>query len=252
MDVRKRLVSIVILFIILVFSWLVFNTTNRKPIIFSDFGTNIPASYPVLGIDVSHHQGDIHWPELSAMNIDGDSVRFVYIKATEGLDFIDPNVEQNSNGARQENLLFGYYHFFLPGVSAKQQAEYFVAQTSFADFNLNPVLDIEVTGKLSQDALTDSILVFLDQVEEKIGRRPLIYTYENFYLGSLKGTRTENEMFWIASYNNDCSLMNNENFLLWQFSETGTVNGIKEKVDLNIAKKSFLDLCVKKKEAGVE
>ena len=42
--------------------------------------------------------------------------------------------------------------------------------------------------------------------------------------------------------------MLNENVLIWQFSESGTVDGIETVVDLNIAKKNFFELCQIKKE----
>src|SRR5437762_9211764 len=48
------------------------------------FGIWIPnkpseARYPVRGIDVSHHQGDIDWKSAKAFGI-----HFAYLKATEG------------------------------------------------------------------------------------------------------------------------------------------------------------------------
>ena len=40
--------------------------------------------YPVLGVDVSHHQGPIRWSELRSSGIS-----FAFIKATEGADHQD-------------------------------------------------------------------------------------------------------------------------------------------------------------------
>ncbi len=53
------------------------------------FGTlrfNYPSkdTFPVSGIDVSHHQGDIDWKTVGQQDI-----KFVFIKATEGATFID-------------------------------------------------------------------------------------------------------------------------------------------------------------------
>ncbi len=36
-------------------------------------------SFPVRGVDVSHHQGTIDWPVIA-----GQGIRFAYMKATEG------------------------------------------------------------------------------------------------------------------------------------------------------------------------
>ena len=46
-----------------------------------------PASaqeYPIKGFDVSHHQKEIRWKEISPQEY-----KFVYLKATEGGDYAD-------------------------------------------------------------------------------------------------------------------------------------------------------------------
>ena len=53
-----------------------------------------PAQFPVRGIDVSHHQGEIDWAKVA-----GAGVRFAYLKATEGRDLRDPR----PHGARADN-----------------------------------------------------------------------------------------------------------------------------------------------------
>ncbi len=50
--------------------------------------------YPVFGLDISHHQGEIDWDKLSEQNID-----FIYIKATEGDDWVDNRFKINWNQA---------------------------------------------------------------------------------------------------------------------------------------------------------
>jgi lysozyme len=49
-------------------------------------------TYSIRGIDVSHHQGPIDWTEVAK-----DRVDFVYIKATEGGDWVDTRFRQNWN-----------------------------------------------------------------------------------------------------------------------------------------------------------
>jgi len=50
----------------------------------------MPETNQIIGIDVSHHQGDIDW-ELLSEQMD---VRFVYLKATEGRDYTDPKLRE--------------------------------------------------------------------------------------------------------------------------------------------------------------
>ena len=68
------------------------------------------AWFPVRGVDVSHHQGEIDWPRLS-----GENNSFAFIKATEGGDFVDPRFAANWSAAGRAALRVGAYHFFRSG-----------------------------------------------------------------------------------------------------------------------------------------
>ena len=52
------------------------------------------------GIDVSHHQGKIDW-ELVGQDT---CVKFVYIKATQGGSYKDPEYKRNIKGAQKQGL----------------------------------------------------------------------------------------------------------------------------------------------------
>jgi lysozyme len=64
-----------------------------------------PAWRPALqhaerfGIDVSNHQGSVDWSRVAA-----DDIRFAYVKATEGGDFVDSRFAANWAGARAAGL----------------------------------------------------------------------------------------------------------------------------------------------------
>ena len=45
---------------------------------------NEPFSEPLVGIDVSHHQGEIDWTAVAR-----NGIKFVYMKSSEGQDFGD-------------------------------------------------------------------------------------------------------------------------------------------------------------------
>src|SRR6185436_12304579 len=65
-------------------------------------------NYPIKGLDVSSHQGKIDWKKVAETN----HYKFVFIKATEGHDFIDDNFEYNWKNAKENGFLVGAYHFF--------------------------------------------------------------------------------------------------------------------------------------------
>ena len=52
------------------------------------------STFPVLGIDVSHHQGTVDWKRVKT--------GFVYIKATEGAAFETPNLVKTGRAAPRQ------------------------------------------------------------------------------------------------------------------------------------------------------
>src|ERR1035437_9437352 len=60
--------------------------------------------YPITGIDVSRHSGVIDWQKIKRQHIN-----FVYVKATEGEDYIDPNYLINVTAANKLKLKVGEY-----------------------------------------------------------------------------------------------------------------------------------------------
>ena len=213
--------------------------TKRSSFIYSDFGVKIPGNYALMGIDVSHHQGDINFAEVVEMTKNGDSLEFVYIKATEGTDFCDRNFDENAEGFATLRMPYGFYHYYLPRESAEAQALYFCETIKAYTIKLRPVVDIEVIEDASKSALIDSLTIFLNRVEEVLTYRPIIYTYVSFYEDYLKGTSLDSELYWLASYSAKNPYMQKENVVMWQFTDHATVNGIATPVDLNVAKSSF-------------
>ena len=241
MRLKAKFSILVGLFLTGFICWMIFNNHQKINAEYSGFGSNIPQSYPVLGIDVSHYQGKINWKQVSAIQHENDSIQFAFVKATEGISVKDSDYSFNVKEANNNEIEVGAYHYLIFGESSIEQADFFVDEIMKSPYTLKPVVDVEDESNLSTNAILDSIYSFLNRVEERIGERPIVYTYSNFFNSHIANSPLEkNEQFWVARYGNDCPLMKKENVLCWQFSETGTVDGIDVKVDLNIAKKGFL------------
>src|SRR5690606_15356161 len=90
---------------------------DAKPI---NFGRVTPEHHAVHGVDVSRWQGDIDWHTLRKQG-----ANFVFIKATDGGDHLDPMFMKNWVGAHQAGLKRGAYHFFYWCRPASQQADWF-------------------------------------------------------------------------------------------------------------------------------
>ena len=87
---------------------------------------NYPNStrFPVRGIDVSHHQGDIDWHIVKAAGVD-----FAFIKASEGGDYRDREFARNWEEAGRAGIARGAYHFFTFCTAGLDQAHNFSATT---------------------------------------------------------------------------------------------------------------------------
>lgn len=200
-----------------------------------------PEGYSIRGIDISHHQGEIDWQKLSRARIGNEPIGFVFIKATEGKDFLDENFNDNFYQAREYGLLRGAYHYFKPNTPAREQARYFLKQVHLEEGDLPPVLDIEETGDLSPEELRKAALTWLKMVEERYKIPPIIYTGRDFKEKKLNTKEFERYPYWIAHYYVR-NLTYKGPWKFWQHTDCGKLDGIKGKVDLNIYNGSMYDL----------
>lgn len=200
-----------------------------------------PEGYSIQGIDISHYQGDIDWKKLRDASINGDPVRFIIMKSTEGNSLIDSNFKDNFNNAKDYGFIRGAYHYFVPGVPAREQAEHFLGQVSLEEGDMPPVLDFEKQGSLTPEQVADEALTWLRIVEARYKVKPVIYTYYKFKLTFLSDSVFDEYPYWIAHYYVD-TLRYKGKWKLWQHTDAGKLDGIKGDVDFDIYNGSMYDL----------
>lgn len=205
---------------------------DRRSRNLTDFGIYIPRQYQVHGIDISHHQQDIDWEDLSSMNINGISFQFVYIKATEGDSHRDRLFATNWQSAKEYGLIRGAYHFYQPDIKSDFQADHFISTVQLETGDLPPVLDIEITGSYSVENLRKGLKNWLRIVEAHYKIKPIIYTNLNYYRKYLAGHFSEYK-FWIAQYERSETNLPDHKWYFWQYSNQGKANGIAGLVDFN-------------------
>ncbi|HSC53908.1 MAG TPA: GH25 family lysozyme [Phnomibacter sp.] len=205
------------------------NTFTRYP----GFGIWMPDNYSVHGIDVSRYQQRVNWSMVRKMK-DGDiSIRFAFIKATEGSDLLDRQFARNWKKARQHNVIRGAYHFFTDESSGHEQAMYFIKNVELLPGDLPPVLDIErYTGNDPED-FVHNIDVWLKVIEEHYGVKPIIYSNAAFYNTYLEDA-FEGYPLWVAHYQNKKQPSVQREWQFWQHNEQGRINGINAFVDFNV------------------
>lgn len=187
----------------------------------------------VHGVDISHHQGKIDWPRLSLATYRERPINFVFMKATEGGDFVDDSFKHNFAAARECGLVRGAYHFFLPDVSADIQAHNFISQVRLQPGDLPPVLDVEVMGKGGVEQLQKGVSRWLALVERHYGVAPIIYASYKFKTSYLDQPPFTHYPYWIAHYYVD-DLEYEGAWKFWQHTDRGKLDGISVRVDLNI------------------
>ena len=183
------------------------------------------------GIDVSRHQKDIDWKKVAA-----DNVQFVYIKATEGATYQDPMFKKNIEGAQKAGLLVGVYHFFRMTSTPEEQFENFKRAMKGYKMDLVPMIDVEPTdkemkGKSIKD-LQKNLDKFIALVKAEYGVPPMIYGTQRSY-NTYCAPKYNNYHLYIGRYGkNSPEIIGKGTYTIWQYTETGKINGIQVAVDI--------------------
>lgn len=194
---------------------------------------------PLNGFDVSHHQGDITWP-----NVNLADVYFCFIKATDGVPTdtdtgVDDHFAENWAGADSIKILRGAYHFFRPARPVAAQVANFTAQVGMLNLqDLPPVLDLEIPtddptawSGIDPSQAVAMALDWVTRVQALLSRKAIVYMSPDFYrtvLGADAGG-LKNYPLWIAQYTDASdpdALADWNTWQFWQYSRTGSVAGI--------------------------
>ena len=188
------------------------------------------------GIDVSRWQSTIDWPRVASTD-----VRYVIMKATQGIHEVDPFYATNLDGASANHLAVGSYHVAEPGTAkddAVNEADHFLAIARNAPGDILPVLDIE-HPTLPVARLQAWVQDWVTRVNGRLGVRPLIYASPYFwrtYMGDSHWFADHGYPLWIAHWHVrspdvPAADWGGRSWSHWQYSNTGHVRGITTAVD---------------------
>jgi len=212
-----------------------FSLKNFEPsfVHYPGFGIDIPSNYSIHGIDVSKYQRKVSWKHVKEMRENNVSLGFVFMKATEGIISVDEQFRRNWKLAAKENMIRGAYHFFIPGKSPRVQAINFMQTVKLVPGDLPPVLDVEQAYGVKPAILRKEVKEWLKIIEEHYHSTPIIYTNVDFYKNYLAG-EFDNYPLWVAHYFVKDKPRIQREWVFWQHSERGRVNGIESFVDFNV------------------
>lgn len=175
------------------------------------------------GIDISKYQGN----ELDVLEKKKDSLSFVICKATEGETYTDPDFDENWKAIAQKGFIRGAYHFYRSNDAPEDQVKLFLnAISDLKETDLPPIVDFEEASIDHSQSITkhqSGLISFLQQVESKTKRKPIIYT--NLHIGNsyLNDTAFSVYPLWIAYYSHKTKpemplAWKDANWLIWQKS----------------------------------
>jgi GH25 family lysozyme M1 (1,4-beta-N-acetylmuramidase) len=169
--------------------------------------------------------------------------RFAIAKATEGQTYDDPMYASYKADAQAQGLLFTAYHFARPDSTpddAVLEADHFLDVAQLGPGNLIPALDVERTGGLDPQQLTDWVLAWLGEVTARLGVKPMVYTSPNGWKNRFDDTTAVADagytVLWVAHWNvpsptvpaNDWE---GHGWTIWQHTDCASVRGISGCVD---------------------
>jgi lysozyme len=190
--------------------------------------------FKIIGIDVSHYQGEIDWNQVKT--IDKRPISFVVIRATQGDDGDDSRFKRNWDAVKEKGLIRGAYHYYRPNENSIKQADNFIKKVKLSKGDLPPILDIEKFSRIqSRRSLRIGLKKWLDKVELHYGVKPIIYTGASHYKDLLNNETFAEYILWVANYNDVEKPFRKEiDWKFWQYRDWGRVKGIKGEVDLNV------------------
>ena len=202
------------------------------------------------GIDVSEFQRDIDWEKVKK-----DGVEFAVIRCggryygkTAGQIYEDSTFETNIKGAKEQGLDVAIY--FFSGAITEEEA---IEEANWCINKLKEckmeneckyiVYDFEVYKKgraedLSKDQLNANTIAFMDTVS-KAKYTPILYGNINYLTNYFDLTKINEKIkgykIWLANYVPEGENTSYDGiFDMWQYTSSGTVDGINGVLDLDI------------------
>lgn len=190
-------------------------------------------------IDVSYHNGNINFAKVKEDGVEG-----VIIRAGYGFKTIDKCFYNNINNAIANGLHIGIYWFGYASTvqQAQQEAKYLVSllKDYKGQIDLPIYYDWEYDSynyvkehygiKATKELISNMTRAFCEVLESNgyfSGFYANIDYLTKFYTSDVK----ERFTLWVAQWSSKCTYTGN--YAIWQYTDSGTVNGVSGKVDRN-------------------
>jgi lysozyme len=227
---RRRLVPLAIFGLLTAAAGCAMQTGDEPTGQTSQASTVCATGTVVQGVDVSVYQDTIDWTSVKGAGID-----FGIARVSDGTD-LDTNFATNWSGMKSAGLVRGAYQYFEPGQDPTTQASIVVSAVGMLGAGDLPVTaDMETTGGESAATIAANLQTWMTAVQAGTGKVPMIYTAEGYWDSDVASTAFASDPLWVANWQVTCPTLPTgwSNWVIWQYSDSGTVSGIPDTVDLD-------------------
>lgn len=240
---RIRLIYLIFIILAIILIFRLFKIKDKNERVLEEESTF------TKGVDISRYQGDVDFDTLYNQNIN-----FAFIKATEGVDYIDPNFLKNWENGKNSNVKIGAYHFYRFEYSGKEQGENFIKNVTLKKEDLPPVIDLEYYGEYvdnpaPSEEVKKNLHDMIDIFYNEYNKRPIIYCNRFVYDKYISGEFPDIDI-WFRYVHKDRlvpELSDGREWTFWQFDDEGQLegyggSGASKYIDLNYFNGSLREL----------
>ena len=191
-----------------------------------------------MGIDVSKWNGTIDWNAVKNSGVSYVIIRCGYRGSSQGALIEDSKFRENIKGANAAGLKVGVY-FFTQAVDkneALEEASMVLELIKNYTISYPVFLDVEPSGgradRLDVATRTEICKTFCETIKQ-YGYTPGIYANKTWLETKLDMNTLGSYKVWLAQYASEPTY--GGRYDIWQYKDTGKVNGVSGNVDLNMS-----------------
>ena len=193
-----------------------------------------------LGIDVSKWNKEINWDKVAASGVEYAIIRVGYRGSSTGALVEDPYFRKNIEAAQKAGVKVGLYFFTqaISEVEAVEEASMVLALCADDKITYPIFIDTEGAGGdgradgLDKHTRTAVCEAFCETIESA-GYDAGVYASRNWYRNNLDVSRLEDYVIWLAEYK--ATPEYEGKYQMWQYTSSGSIDGIDGRVDLNLS-----------------
>lgn len=184
------------------------------------------------GVDVSEWQANVDWTKVK-----GDGIDFAVIRAGYGKDpgQTDKYFEQNYKNAKAVGMPIGtyWYSYATTIENVKKEAARCIETLKGKSFELPVYFDLEESSQFNKgvEFCSQAVETFCEAIRAA-GYTPGLYMSRYALMNYIKPEVRNKYELWVAEYGTSSCKYTGE-YAMWQYADTGKVNGINGNADVN-------------------